>query len=677
MSAVSQTAATPAVRISVRALAYRAALPLLFAASCAYQFLQSRAHVAPTVFSDELLYAKLSQAIAAGHGLAIRGEHYAFPAPVAPLLQAPAWLLSSMTDGYAAAKLLNAVVMSAAVFPAYWLARSLVRRSFALIVATATIATPAMLYHAYLMSEAAAYPVFVLAVALLARAAAEPSRRLGFAVPLVCALAVATRVQFIVLPFAYLVAVASCGRGRYRRYVLPLGLLALLGAAVALIPRSLGSYGDAGQYRYAPGAVAHWLLTNASLLPFSVGLSIVPGALLGIAFGLVRPRSHLDRAVAAIAGTTAGLFLVEAALVSAGEAHRPLERYLFYVTPLAFLSFFAYVEHGAPRRIAHLGVAGVIGLLLSQVSLAGLTGTAGFFFDSVTESAYARAAYRFGLSPASLLFALLPVALATLAVALPLRRASAAAGIAVVSIGVMLLGGTAVASTDHLVTSWTQRTFGTATPNWFDRSHLGHARYLVLPDSNPFYGTNLESWNRNVDGLVVLGAPAPDAFPRSVAHVRPDGTLEIDGRPAAAQLLLANVSGSQIGIDGRVVARPRNGLVGIRIEPGARVRWLARGLAPNGWTGGRLVYRVWPLAGSGGHYVVLLALPVGFQARHVTVQLGARRRMLKIAPGARVRLVLRAFGRPPQPLRLDIAVPPGPLNGIPLGVRVLTLRYAR
>ena len=402
MSAVSQTAATPAVRISVRALAYRAALPLLFAASCAYQFLQSRAHVAPTVFSDELLYAKLSQAIAAGHGLAIRGEHYAFPAPVAPLLQAPAWLLSSMTDGYAAAKLLNAVVMSAAVFPAYWLARSLVRRSFALIVATATIATPAMLYHAYLMSEAAAYPVFVLAVALLARAAAEPSRRLGFAVPLVCALAVATRVQFIVLPFAYLVAVASCGRGRYRRYVLPLGLLALLGAAVALIPRSLGSYGDAGQYRYAPGAVAHWLLTNASLLPFSVGLAIVPGALLGIAFGLVRPRSHLDRAVAAIAGTTAGLFLVEAALVSAGEAHRPLERYLFYVTPLAFLSFFAYVEHGAPRRIAHLGVAGVIGLLLSQVSLAGLTGTAGFFFDSVTESAYARAAYRFGLSPASL-----------------------------------------------------------------------------------------------------------------------------------------------------------------------------------------------------------------------------------------------------------------------------------
>src|SRR5919204_350048 len=84
MSAVSSTtAAPPAVRISVRAVARRLALPVLFAASSAYQFLQARAHVTPTVFNDELLYAKLSQAIAAGHGLAIRGEHYAFPSLLA------------------------------------------------------------------------------------------------------------------------------------------------------------------------------------------------------------------------------------------------------------------------------------------------------------------------------------------------------------------------------------------------------------------------------------------------------------------------------------------------------------------------------------------------------------------------------------------------------------------
>jgi hypothetical protein len=226
MSAVPTTPARAAVEAVAlpRTLARRLALPLVFVVAAAYHFLQSRGHATPTVFNDELLYAKLSQAIAAGHGLAIRGEHFFFPAPLAPLVQAPAWLLGSMTDAYAAAKILNAVVMSAAVFPAYALARRVVRPSFALLTAVAAVATPAFVYHAYLMSEALAYPVFLLALAVLARAVAEPSRRMALAVPLVCTVAVATRVQFLVLPVAYLAAVAVCARGSYRRHAVPAGL---------------------------------------------------------------------------------------------------------------------------------------------------------------------------------------------------------------------------------------------------------------------------------------------------------------------------------------------------------------------------------------------------------------------------------------------------------------------
>jgi len=117
MSAVSTTPARTEVRAV--ALPRLLALPFLFVAATAYHFLQSRGHATPTVFNDELLYAKLSQSLAAGHGLAIRGEHFFFPAPLAPLVQAPAWLLGSMTDAYAVAKFINAAVMSAAVFPAY------------------------------------------------------------------------------------------------------------------------------------------------------------------------------------------------------------------------------------------------------------------------------------------------------------------------------------------------------------------------------------------------------------------------------------------------------------------------------------------------------------------------------------------------------------------------------
>src|SRR5512132_3682866 len=155
MSAVPAQPAVEPVAIP-RALARRLALPVVFAVATVYHFLESRGHATPTVFNDELLYAKLSQSLAAGHGLAIRGEHFFFPAPLAPLVQSPAWLLSSMTDAYAAAKLLNAAVMSAAVFPAFFLARRVVRPPYALVTAAAAVTTPGMLYHAYLMSEALA-----------------------------------------------------------------------------------------------------------------------------------------------------------------------------------------------------------------------------------------------------------------------------------------------------------------------------------------------------------------------------------------------------------------------------------------------------------------------------------------------------------------------------------------
>ena len=107
---------------------------------CAQQERRSRGHATPTIFNDELLYAKLSQSLAAGHGLAIRGEQFFFPAPLASVVLAPVWWLHSMTDAYAAAKLLNAALMSAAAFPAYWLARRIVRPSFALLTALATVA---------------------------------------------------------------------------------------------------------------------------------------------------------------------------------------------------------------------------------------------------------------------------------------------------------------------------------------------------------------------------------------------------------------------------------------------------------------------------------------------------------------------------------------------------------
>src|SRR2546423_3264263 len=288
MSAVPVQPAVEAVALP-RVLARRLALPLVFAAATVYHFLQSRGHATPTVFSDEWLYAKLSQSIAAGHGLAIRGEHIFFPAPLASLVQAPAWLLHSMREAYGAAKPFNAAVMSAAVFPSYWLARRVARPSFALLTAAAAVATPAMVYHGYMMSEALAYPVFLVAVVVLTRALTAPSRWAALEVPVVCAVAIATRIQFVVLPLAYFAAVAVCGRGSYRRHAVPVATTTGLLAALIGLPGLLGQYGPSNFGHATAGGIAHWALMNGTLLPFALGLAVVPGALFGFGLMLVRP----------------------------------------------------------------------------------------------------------------------------------------------------------------------------------------------------------------------------------------------------------------------------------------------------------------------------------------------------------------------------------------------------
>jgi hypothetical protein len=521
-----------------------------------------------------------------------------------------------------------------------------------------------------MMSEALAYPVFVLGLAVLVRATVLESRWAALEVPAVCVIAIATRIQFVVLPLAYFAAVAMCGRGSYRRHIAPVAATAgLLGAVVGL-PGLLGQYGHSHFGHATVSGLAHWTLLNGALLPFALGLAVVPGALFGLALMLVRPRTTAERALAVLTVGSAVLFLGQTALVSAVEAQRPLERYLLYVTPLFFAAFFRYVERGAPRRFLY-GAACCIGaLLLSRLSLPGMTGTAGFFFDSPTLTSFARVGYKLGgLAEASLLYAALPLVLALLAWAIPLTRRGAPHLFAVVAIGLSLAAGTGVYATDRLATQWDARTFGTDPPNWLDRSGLGPARYLSLPRSNDFLGTQLESWNRSLRGVILLGKPAGDPFKVQVAHIAPDGTLLVDGQPNTAQLLVVNVDNSAIDLEGRVVARPRPELVAYRVPAHTHVRSLARGLSPDGWSGVHLDYQVWPRRA--GLFELTLTLPPGLAPRKVTLTAGTAKRSVVLHGGRLTRVRVPTDG---AELHVVVDMPASPLGGRILGAQVRTLR---
>jgi hypothetical protein len=505
-----------------------------------------------------------------------------------------------------------------------------------------------MLYAPYLMSEALAYPVFLLAAATMTRALVRPTRAMEAAVVAVSLLAVLTRVQFVVVPVAYLVAVAA--RRRLRAHALSAGaLLTLCAIPLATGGAALGSYAGAATLDFDPLTVLRWTGWTAALIPFVAGWLIVPGALIGFVLLAVRPRNAAEGAFGALALALSALVLLEAGLVAAGEANRMMERYAIYLIPLAAIGFFAYAERGAPWRKAYCAVALVGGCAAWLVDFPVRAGAL-FAFDTPTFSVYAQTAVWLGHANAATIFAGVPFVAGIVLALLPLRgRAVAAVG--VTAIALMLVSGAAAGAGDHAMTRGALAARAGDPPDWLDRSGLGPADFLELPEGSAHYGWLLETWNRDFGRPIRLRLPAADGYPTRVGSIDRAGRLLADGHPVRAGTLVVNDYGTAIDLDGRVVARPRHGLTAYRIPAGARVRMLAEGLFFDRWAEAVVHVQSWPSAP--GYYRVVLALPRTLGERTVTLEAGAERRTITLRPGTR--RVLRIPANGPLEIRTDRA----------------------
>ena len=631
-------------RLGLNALA----LGVIFVLAAAYHALQSRAHVTPAIFTDELLYSKLAQSIAAGEGLAIRGEAFFFPAPLAPLVQAAAWLPDSVATGYALAKAMNAVLMASAAFPAYRLARQLVRPRSGLVVSAASVASPALLYHAYLMSEALAYPVFLAAAAVMVRALAQPSRGWNVAVLGVSLFAVGTRTQFVALPAAYVVTVLLTRRDELRRHALPVaGVLATAVAVLVTGGVALGQYRGAVLPSESPLEIARWSGLTAALLPFAAGWVVAPGAVLGFGYLLARPRSRAESAFATLALAVGLLSLVGAGVVAALEADRPLERYVFYLVPLLFVAFFAYVERGAPGRRIYVAAAVAMGLLAWLAPFPSLADNL-FSFDSPTLSAYGMLATWIGHANAATVFSGGAFA-GSLVLAAVRLRPRAAAVLAGASAVLLVLTGVPAYVADHRMTERSLRAWAAEPPDWLDSSGLGPADYLELPGASPFSGWTLEAWNKDFGRLRRLDTtPAPfDTFPSSRVEIGADGLLRAGGRPLGPSKLVVNHYATALDLYGDVLARPHPSFTLYRTDEAPRVRSLAIGLFYDGWAARILRYQVWPGGSDRGTYRVRVELPAEHGARNVTFSLEGRvRDVVELQPGDSELVEIPAEGSP-------------------------------
>ncbi len=139
-------------------------LTAIVVGSAALRALLARQLVAPFIMVDELdLVGARPRDRRCGRAAAPRpaesGLQRRLPASHQPRVRRSS---TASRRAYAAVKTMNAVLMSLAAIPAFFLARRVVRRSYALLAALLAVAVPSLAYTGTVMTENAFYPLFLV-----------------------------------------------------------------------------------------------------------------------------------------------------------------------------------------------------------------------------------------------------------------------------------------------------------------------------------------------------------------------------------------------------------------------------------------------------------------------------------------------------------------------------------
>src|SRR5581483_11685485 len=333
---------------------------------------QTRGHVTPWLFTDELKLAQISRSISDTGHAELRHHPTSFDTLYAYLL-APFWKIGDVATAYATIKYVGVVVMTSAIFPTYFLARTILSKPWALFAAIGAVAAPALAYAPFLVEEPAAYPWSALTVFLIAKALALRTRWWIVGAGAACIVAPFVRGELAVLIPVYALAALfllwTSEPARRRRASWSLadwgGAVVLGIGAIVLFSAIVGAHSQTwfiatGFYRHRTIVYGLWAAGA-----FAIGLGILPVVSLA---ALVRPRGEVwTREMKAYVALTSaaviafGLYTAtKASYLSTKFATVVAERNLIYLTPLLFVATGLALERGRLRLWAIAGTAGFV-----------------------------------------------------------------------------------------------------------------------------------------------------------------------------------------------------------------------------------------------------------------------------------------------------------------------------
>ena len=574
------------------------------------------------VMTDELQTAKLATSIShSGSPLPmIHGQSYGVSSQLYSLLIAPFFGFLSAPGAVTASHALNALLMASAAWPGYILARAVTgSRAGACVVAVLTALVPWVVFTTALLTENAAYPVFLWSVLAIYRSLASPTDKRGLVAVLSVAVAFFTRTQFFLLallvPVALVVhevgfAAVNRTEGRTRgsvavsairtaisrqRVLVAASLVGVLAAgglaAGGRLGSVLGNYGTTLRGGLFPGGLWHAAADHFDRVV--VGVGIVP-FLLACAWAiatLIRPTSKQAHAFTVVLLLLTPLLTLQAASFDLRftPGAFPQERYLFYFAPLLFVGMVACVLE-REQRLLRAGLLLALGLLFPWLAGATSYRAATVIYWASPASAFhgamATSAGWLGLSADSLVRWGGTVIAVVLAAAVLSSRPRTT--LAVVALALALFCGI---ETRHVFVRYAlpavtrPSTIPAARRDWIDAALPGGASVALVP--NPYLGPEVwwdaEFWNKSVDRTLRI-AHDPTYTPFPADEVSIDFSAgRLQGRNSSRLLVQAiDEARFHLAVTRTLEATPP--LVLVQTAQDSRLDWAVRGIYPDGWT---------------------------------------------------------------------------------------------
>lgn len=543
---------------------------------------------------DEAIYAVRALGLWQHGSLPLFGSSGAGYSALYPVFAGGPLSIGSQATGYAILKVVQALVMSLAAWPVYAYTRRLVPEGYALLAAALTLACPLVLFSGFVMTEVLYYPIAAAALLAAARAVTTATLRDQAIALVLIGVAVATRVQGIVLLAVFIVALlvdAALARSRpdIRRFW-PVWSLAVAGGLVAaVLPGVFGAYEAAVNGSYSAGPAARLTYDHFGFLILTVG--VVPaGALVLSLVDAARSRGvdAATRALVAVTASAVVLVTLQVGTFSSRFSPHLLGRDLAALPPVVFAVFAVWLGRGGPRPrlVTSLTAVGLLAVLATVPwndlvvpdALPDSLGLAILLDDPL------------GWKPATVV-AVLGALLMVLFVLAPRLE--------LLTVAVVLLlgwGTVAAAARVDTATSDSQVALVGQPRDWIDRNASSDVAYVYNGDLAAWTVVwQQRFWNPRIDRVIsIIPHFVPGPIKQRVIALPRDGRLPIDERYAVAN--------DHVQFEGSPLVHQNRGpneygLTLWELQQPARLSYLIAGTIPNGDINGRAVVNAFNCAG--------------------------------------------------------------------------------